>query len=639
MKKVILFLVLLLSIQVNSQEIKSYTWDEVPKFNTIPEEYKNQPAVVLFDKRWIHTRVGGYSFATFGMNHFAIKINKAEEINKYNKIKAQDNGYIRNVRDFHARIIKPNGEINVLPQEKIIEVEEEKIKSIVFEGVQAGDILEYYFIIKENPMSYGVEIFQKEIPVLFAEFTHSQSGVSFDTFASPEFQKTSFDGKTIETAINIAPYKEEVNAKNIKNLVKVIYMVSAYGLNSFDWSYYMPNYFAKPSFFYFKKNQAREFITNLNIGTDSVESTDQKMIKIDNYIKDNFEFVQRGETAKKVTNLNNGKQKLTPSDLFDLYGFTFRELKIPYEVIVGMSRFYGDLDSEKFVVPLDHEFMYYIPETKKFISPYEQYLSYGFPMFELQGSEAKSYEPGQKSKTVFTRTFPIAPADYTVNQSESKVVLLEDLTTATIDKSYALSGYDGQMHRNWVKYLKENEEEKELSNYLKSRLFDESFDMKIVNYSFENQEFKHNYSNTPYIQKAKAEVKESLTENAGNLLIVNLGKIIGKQSNLYQETERKFDVDLRYAKTYKHKIIFEIPIGYEIETYNDFIIDKKMSGDVTKNCSFSSTAKVEGNQLIIDVLEIYNSINYPKNVYQEYRNVVNAAADFSKASVILRQKK
>ena len=84
MKKITLIFVLLLSFQSYSQEIKSYTWDEKPTFKEIPDEYKNQPAVVLLDKRWIHTRVGGYAFATFGMNHFAIKINKAEEINKYN---------------------------------------------------------------------------------------------------------------------------------------------------------------------------------------------------------------------------------------------------------------------------------------------------------------------------------------------------------------------------------------------------------------------------------------------------------------------------------------------------------------------------------------------------------------------------
>jgi hypothetical protein len=634
MKKVALIFILLVSFQNYSQEIKSYTWDEKPVFKEIPEEYKNQPAIVLLDKRWIHTRVGGYSYATFGMNHFAIKINKAEEINKYNKIKAQDNGYIRDVRDFHARIIKPNGKINILPQDKIIETTEDKVKSIVFEGVEAGDILEYYFIIKENPMSYGVEVFQKEIPVLFAEFTYSKDGVKFETFASAEFEKRISNNKTILTATNIPPYKEESNARNIKNLVKLIYMVSVPAMDIYNWSTFLPKYISKPSFQYFKKNQAREFIQNLNVGT---ESTEEKLIKIDEYIKNNFDFIGKGETAQKVTNLNSGKQKLTAGDVFDLYGFTLKELKIPYKVVVGLSRFVGDVDVEKFVVPLNHEFMYYIIETEKFLSPYEKYLSYGYPVYEVQGSKGITYNTANKEN--YEITFPIAPAEFTVNETQTIVSLSDDLTTATIDKKYSNTGYDGQFFRNWVKYLKENEDEKKLADFVKKRIFGEEFDIKIASYTFENQEFKYNYTNTPYTIKVKAEAKESLTENAGNLVLVNLGKLIGKQFNLYQETERKWDVDLSYAKTYKQQIIFDIPKGYEVESFKDLVIDKKMEGDESKNCSFKSTAKVEANQLIVEVLEIYKSINYPKETYQEYRNVVNASSDFTKASVVLRPKK
>jgi Domain of Unknown Function with PDB structure (DUF3857) len=634
MKKTALFFLLFLTIYSNSQEIKSYTWDEKPNFKEIPEEYKNHPAVVLLDKRWIHTRVGGYAFATFGMNHFAIKINKAEEINKYNKIKAQDNGYIREVRDFHARIIKPNGDIKVLPQEKIIETTEDKVKSIVFEGVEAGDILEYYFIIKENPMADGVEVFQKEIPVLFAEFTYSKEGVRFETFASPEFEKQSLGNKTILTAGAIPPFQEEANARNLKNLIKIIYMVSTPGIDTYSWATFLPRYLSKPSFQYINKSQARELIQTLNLGAGT---TEEKLIKIDDYIKTNFDFVGRGETAQKITNLKSGKQKLTAGDIFDLYGFILKELKIPYKVVAGMSRFDGDIDAEKFVVPLSHEFMYYIMETQKFLSPYEKYLSYGFPMYEVQGSVGKAYNPVSKESDQIT--FPIAPAEYTLSETQNTVTLSDDLQSATIDKIYSNTGYDGQLYRNLVPYIKENKDEKTLADFIKERIFGKEFDLKLDRYTFENQEFKHNYTNTPYVIKVNAEAKESLTETAGNLVLVNLGKLIGKQSNLYQETARKWDIDLSYAKTYKHKIIFDIPKGYEVESFKDFIIDKKAGGDESKKCWFTSTAKVEGNQLIVEVSEVYKAINYPKEMYQDYRNVINASSDFTKAAVVLKPKK
>ena len=64
-----------------------------------------------------------------------------------------------------------------------------------------------------------------------------------------------------------------------------------------------------------------------------------------------------------------------------------------------------------------------------------------------------------------------------------------------------------------------------------------------------------------------------------------------------------------------------------------------MSGEENKNCSFYSTTKIEGNQLIVEVTEKYNAISYPKEMYQDYRKVINASSDFTKASVILKPKK
>ncbi len=635
-KKLTILFIALVSFSNHSQEIKKYTWEEKPIFKAIPEEYKDQPAVVLFDKRWIHTRVGSYAFASFVMNHTAVKIIKAEEINKYNKIKAEDNGYIRDLRDFHARIIKPNGEIKVLPEDKIVETEIDKIKSIVFEGVEAGDILEYYFILKENPNAYGVEVFQQEVPVLEAQFTTTKDGVNFDTFSSEEFTIKEFSGKRTLTATNLPPFVEEKDARNVKNFIKIIYMVNQPTYDMFRWSVFLPQYFSKPSFQYFKKNQAHEFIEKIDVENLPLE---EKLTKIDLYIKENFDFTARGEKEAKVTNLTEGKQKLNANDIFDLYGFTLKELKIPYRVVVGMSRFVGNISNSKYVVPLSHEFMYYIPETQKFISPYDKYLCYGYPAYEIQGSEAVTYSPNTKESTVGASiSIPVTPAEFTVIESESKVNLLPNNSTAQINKTLSSTGYEGQLYRSTIKFIKENKEESEMLDFIKKRVI-RGIDAKIIDYSFENKEFKNNYTNTPFKININAESIEPMVESAGNLLLVNLGKVIGEQDDLYQESERKFDVDLKYSKIYKHKIIFTIPDGYEVESYNDLIIDKIMGGDPTKNCSFKSTVKTEGNNIIVEVVEQYLSINYPVNNYAEYRKVINASADFNKATLVLKPKK
>ena len=629
--KLIIFL--LLSNTIYSQEIKSYTWEDKPNFDQIPSEYQSQPAVVLLDNRWIYTRVGEYSFATFVMNHFAVKINKQEKINDFNKVKAEDNGTIRKVRDFHARIIKPNGEIKIIPEDKIVETEVDKIKQIVFEGVEAGDILEYYYIIKENATGYGMEVFQKDVPVLNAKFKLEGSGVDFDVEASPEFKANEYTF----TAKNFPPFKEETSAKNYKNLIKIIHTTQTYQFaNQTNWDIYAPAHYSKPSFNYFSKSKARDFIENLKV---EGLTTEQKLLKIDEQIKTNFEFIKKGEKAKKVKDLNQDNLKLTASDIFELYGFTLKELEIPYRVVFGVNKFYADINKVKFRGFNPHEMLYYIPETKKFLSPLDKYMPYSqFPIYEIQDTEGIEYNPKEKrSKSISSFKFPTAPSSFTDRNSKISMYLKPDLSTAVIEKTFKNTGYSGMINRTYVSELKKEKEEKEMDTFLKDLVLN-GIDIKILEHSFENEDYKFNYTNEPFILKAKVESKESFTEQAGNLLLVNIGKLLGKQMNLYQENERTFDLDFKYAKKYTYEIRFKIPEGYVVESFKDLNINQKMKVENQEAASFISQARVENNELIIEVIEDYPTLYYPVTVYQEYRKVINAAADFYKANLILKQK-
>lgn len=633
MKKYLkLIIFLLLSNTIYSQEIKSYTWEDKPNFDQIPSEYQNQPAVVLLDNRWIYTRVGQSSFATFVMNHFAVKINKQEKINDFNKVKAEDNGQIRTVRDFHARVIKPNGEIKVLSEDKIVETGSNYVKQIAFEGVEVGDILEYYYILKEMATGFGMEVYQKDVPVLNAKFKLEGSGVDFDVEASPEFKANEYTF----TAKNLPPFKEETSAKNYKNLIKIIHTTQTRQFSNLtDWDVYASKY-SKPTFGYFSKSKAREFIENLKI---EGLTTDQKVQKIDEQIKRNFDFIKKGEKAKKIKDLKQENVKLIASDIFDLYGFILKELEIPYRVVFGVNKFVAEINKTKYREFNPHETLYYIPETKKFLSPLDKYMPYSqFPIYEIQSTKGLEYNPKEKrSKSILDFKFPAAPSSFTDRNSEISMYLKPDLSTAVIEKTLKNTGYSGMINRTYVSELKKEKEEKEMDTFLKDLVLN-GIDIKILEHSFENEDYKFNYTNEPFILKAKVESKESFTEQAGNLLLVNIGKLLGKQMNLYQENERTFDLDFKYAKKYTYEIRFKIPEGYVVESFKDLNINQKMKVENQEAASFISQARVENNELIIEVIEDYPTLHYPVTVYQEYRKVINAAADFYKANLILKQK-
>ncbi|QSB27336.1 DUF3857 domain-containing protein [Flavobacterium circumlabens] len=634
MKKILLILLFSFFIKVQAQEIKSYTWDAVPSFQNIPQEYKKLPAIVLFDKRWVHTRINTnmYGFAKFKMEHFAVKINEASEISKYNKVTADDNTDIRDTKDFHARVIKPNGEVRVLSESQIVNSDIKNVKSTVFEGVEKGDILEYYFIVKENPTSNGIEIYQKDAPVLHAEFTLTDSGTAASrVFASSEFKDNHIKNKEFFTADNIAPLVNEKNSKKFKNLVKVLYLITGtpQAMRDKQWGIFFKEYIKfKP--YAFSNSEVKKLLEKLDLKN---KTTDEKLIILDDYIKSHYESYSQGESLRRDVKLLDGKGKLRHDDFMYLYKYSLETLKIPYEIIATEDRFMGELDDEMMTFYEFTDFNFYIRETNKYIFPNTGYSPYGNPSYEFQDTKAKGYDAKKKENT--TIFIPVIASDFTKNETESIVTLNADLSKVTIEKKISNTGYTAELIRYAYNDVANNEEKKDLTDLVKSLAMDD-VEVNLLEHTAENLEFKNNFTNTPFIINSKLESVESFTEKAGNLLMVNLGKVLGSQNNLYQENTRKTDVDLKYAREFHNKIIFNIPKGYQVDHYDDLVIDKTMKYDETKNCSFKSTVKIVDNQVIITIDEKYKAINYPKEVYQEYRKVFNASADFNKGSIVLK---
>ena len=56
------------------------------------------------------------------------------------------------------------------------------------------------------------------------------------------------------------------------------------------------------------------------------------------------------------------------------------------------------------------------------------------------------------------------------------------------------------------------------------------------------------------------------------------------------------------------------------------------------SCKFHSEYKIEGNKIIITINEFYSQIHYPLSQFEQYRSVVNAAADFNKVAILLQKK-
>ena len=140
-----------------------------------------------------------------------------------------------------------------------------------------------------------------------------------------------------------------------------------------------------------------------------------------------------------------------------------------------------------------------------------------------------------------------------------------------------------------------------------------------------------------------AEVKvPQMVEKAGeNRYILSIGEAIGSKSTLYSEKERVLPVDLEYPQYNKYVVTVNIPEGYKLMDSNALRMRVEETDKDNGNtlAYFSSDYKIEGKTLTVRVSESYPKIHYAVSEYQDFRKVVNAAADFNKMAVVLEKAK
>ncbi len=626
MKKIILLISLFILQNAFSQEeeVKNYKWEASPKFKEISEEFKKYPAVVLKDYRLYENKVGSYTYKAFIVKHCAIKILTEEGISDNNKVSINKK-YVRDYRDLKARIIKPDGKIEELSENKIIQKDNSDERQFAFEGVEKGDIIEYYYVIKDYPEFSGVEYFQRDIPVLEAKFQINEISLG-GTYA------TGYNGMNAQisknhkifTGTNLAPYKAERNAAVLANIAKVYYFVDANKNYTYTTLYWSLNDYANGTN---ANGMIKKVISDLKLDDLSVP-LDERLKKMDIYLKENIELDDQ-DNYKKVVET----KKIRPIMVLYFYKDILDQLKIPYNYVASTDRFDNVLDDKNVVPSMLSEILIYIPETKKYLSPFYYWMPYGPPTSNCINNDAVVYTRLDKTnvKHHFAAVDPVSMNE-NVNVTESEINIGEEMETVTVKKKSSYTGYSAFYHRNVMKYISEDK----LKEYIKNTTFN-GVDVSIEKFSIDNKEYNFNYNpEKPFTFNTEVKVNESWLENAGKNYIITLGKVLGLQTNLYQETERTLDIQIAYPKKYLHSINLTIPNGYSITKLDNLIFNKDIRNNENKIIGrFISSAKIEGNILKISIEEFYNFSHLEKAKYNQYRDVTNAAYDFYKSSLIL----
>ncbi len=727
-KLVILFLLLSCTLSAqkkrSDKELKKFEEKSLKYFKTVfgeddksfniskaPNKWKDKAAVVLFQK--IHI--------AFLRNTFTDKNSTRGIIRK--KILLQDKSAIEDFAEYFfqpsdaggIKIIKANGEKLTVDLKKAIKVEtevpdrykddfhSENFYKIAIPNLEVGDIIDYFKVFTQD-YSNNIELIatlNSSIPILSQQ-------IIFDVDKHWTFYYNS---------INDAPEfvqdkKGGIDLKGRRRKIVKRFVLNDSNRPAEQKERWKPRFKTEPcikimaiqqnGFMANKKEPIQKTLDPKDVLKSGISTfklyiqsfqknveneLDGKSIKKMN-AQNRVETIYRGMRLAFLK-LNISKENLNLiEDGFteslshyyyeirsEIFAGTFVKLLDKYELdsdyVIATPKYYGTLDEVTTLKEII--FGVYVPETKEYYWPFDNYLSPGSSIEGIDGTKALTIHQEKlgRRKGVF-QNVDLPKSDYKKNIITNNIdVSIEDKTTSfacnltfegSFKKSYSpkilyhteymldeilflKNKKDGKSLLDKKKKKKKNPN-KQLKKTLKS--YDELNDDKSeIIENFISEDFKVDKFETYSINKNGVENKSSPLElsysfssdqyitKAGPNLFLNIGELIGGQVEL-SDTElekRRYSAELNFAKSIVNNINITLPEGLIAHGLEDLKINVDNSIG-----SFISTVTQEGQTLKISTSKIYKNEIVSAEEWSNLVKMLEAAYDFTQKKLVLKQK-
>jgi hypothetical protein len=230
---------------------------------------------------------------------------------------------------------------------------------------------------------------------------------------------------------------------------------------------------------------------------------------------------------------------------------------------------------------------------------------------------------------------------------EAKGLVKDDM----IDEVLALTPFMESDYRNYDgmsmwEGLNAKQEERAISDFTAQKKEWKEEKPKMMEALAENQYGYdvEKYGNFRLQQDGRSHKKRSLkfnesftlaemTASAGQDLVVSISSLMGEQPKIKQdERKRSLPVDVRYPRNLSWNVIFSLPAGYTVKGIEN------LNKQVSNACgSITSNARLDGNNLIIDVRKIYKEKQFDPAQWQQLVEILDAGYDLSQAKVVLKK--
>jgi hypothetical protein len=315
-----------------------------------------------------------------------------------------------------------------------------------------------------------------------------------------------------------------------------------------------------------------------------------------------------------------------------------RVMNVKHELVFSSDRRELKFDKEFEANNFLDEALLYFPEYKTFVAPSDIESRYGYPpayYTDNYGLFIKEVKVGEfKSGLGRIKYIKPVPAE----KSYDKMIVNisfdpEDISNTHVKMKRSFSGYYAMDMQPYIPMAKQEN----IDDLLEGMAKNINKNVDIHEKSLENGE-DGDFGVKPLIFNLNFS-SEDFVEKAGKKYLFKIGQIIGPQMELYQEKKRVLTLENEFERVYYRTLEIAIPDGYSIANLDDLKIDNSYSADGEVKFSFKSVYKIDNNRVTITADEYYRKNIVETDIYEDYRKVINSAADFNKIVLILEPTK
>ncbi|WP_158839410.1 DUF3857 domain-containing protein [Polaribacter sp. L3A8] len=650
--KISLLVALLFTFQIAvAQEtlfFKSYDWETTPNYTV--EKGSTEDMIAVKEKIVTEFTFDKEDLVEYFLEHKVLWLNSDDAIEEYNKIYLPFSAGAE-LQINKARVITPEGKIINLDQSKILTAEDEETgstyKYFALEGIIKGSFIEYMYVVKRAPSYTGERMYIQDAyykeNVEFDLFSPSNLLFKFKSYNNvPDVDTDTFSTHKIHYKLYVAKvpkleneYQAPYNAsrgfivyKMDKNTNNMDVDVISYGNIAHNlYTSYYPEYSEKTT------GLLNDFIKELDLPKKADEETIVR--KLDYYIKATVYSQDIYGDDLENLDLILAQQVANETGVIKLYIAVLRTLNIAHELVITSDRneikFDPEFESTNFLT----DFLLYFPASDKYLSPNASGTRFGFPLpyvTDNYGLFLKEVVVGdQKSVTGKIKYIEPVKADKIADVMKVTIDFDKDnLTENTVHLDRAFSGYYAMNIQPFMHLIQGKEARNDLvDSFVESATPEfEIKSRKLINDDAELFGVKP-------LQVIVDFTTEGFVEKAGRKYLFKLGDLIGQQLEMYQEKQRVLPLEGQFHRSYFRTLTLHIPKGYKITNLEDIIIDNSYVKDGKELFSFKSSYQLKGNTLTVTADEHYRENNIEVAMYEEYRTVINSAADFNKIVLLL----